>query len=255
MRASSLALIALALLYCRDSFAFDQNGLSEPVGGSAAVDKEALAIAQKHYNDGKVLFNKRKFKEAMIEFRAAYEYIKSPDLLHNLSMCFEYLGDVAQAIDYEDQFFKQKGTELTPRERDETQGRLYRLRQQANPTPTPTPTATVISPTPPANTTTPEPRFKPSPLALSLMAVGAGVLVIGGGCSIGALLTSQKISQGGTYSSSDYDSLFSRGQTLDRVGIAGEVIGGVTAAVGLTLTLVEYRRSKRSKAYSTEHHP
>lgn len=250
MRTLRLTLILLSLLYCRVSLAFDQAGLSEPHGSSGTTDKAGMQAAEKHYLEGKAFFNKQKWREALIEFKAAYEFTKAPDMLHNMSLCEEGLGHIPEALEYEEQFFKLNEKDLQQQEKDQTQGRIARLRGQARPkveTGTGQPAIAPVSSQPPEPLTqVPGKRFRPSSLAIGLMAGGAGLVLVGAGCSIGALITSQKVSEGGTYSANDFDALQSRGRTLDRVGIVGETVGGVAVAVGLTVTIVEYVRARRN---------
>ena len=247
------ALILSTLLLCRSSFAFDQNGLSEPTAAApATLDKETVATAQKHYTAGVTFFKAKKYDKALIEFRATYEYTDDSDLLHNMSLCYENLGDYEQALKFERQFLDQK-KDLTRQETDETRGRILRLSetlQGAKPAPSPAPATSspaLLLVSDSQQPSAPQATFRPSGAALGLMAGGGGLLLAGIGCSIGAYLTGQDLKQNGAYFADEFDALYSRGQTLDRAGIALEVVGGVSAAIGITLTIVEHRRSSMKR--------
>lgn len=91
-------------------------------------------------------------------------------------------------------------------------------------------------------------RSRPPIGALALIAGGAGVLLGGIGCGIGAMMTAKTINDGGTYYASDYQALVNRGQALNGAGIALDVVGGVALAAGTAWALVHRLRHRSESA-------
>ena len=82
------------------------------------------------------LFDAQKYKDALAEFRTAYELAPLPELLFNIARCQEYLEDIAGAIRTYDQFLATVAPSLDKKEVTEegvtfTYGRSYLARDNA----------------------------------------------------------------------------------------------------------------------------
>jgi hypothetical protein len=219
-------------------------------GSAGQAEQQVVDVASRHFSQGVVFFRLGSWTAARVEFEAAYALSKAPDLLHNLSLVAERQGQLAEAVTFEEQFRASKGKELSEQELADVDQRLSELQGQL-PEPPPAgtapPAATSVAAaalllTPPA---APLPRRRPPPLALALIGAGSGLLAVGIGCGISALLTARSVDAGGFYRR-DLPELFSRGQSLDRAGIALDLIGTAALAGGVVFTIVDRLRPARS---------
>lgn len=237
----ALFLIVAGSLLGSPAYARDADGLGDDVASKSSSAQD-LDLAAKHFDDGVRLYREGRYELARVEFEAAYAVSRAPDLLHNLSMVAERQGKLGEAIDLEQRFYDAKRAELTEREADETQGRLVRLRGMLKGGASP---ATATPPmTQPVRQVR---RTSPPGGALALIGGGAGVLLGGIGCGIGALVTAKTINDGGTYYASDYQALVERGQGLNSAAIALDVVGGVALAAG-TIWAIAYRLRHRTES-------
>ena len=243
MRLSGLIVSGALTLIAMPAWAFDLDGLAEPSGTPTTSQAQDLDLAAKHFDDGVRLYREGRYELARVEFEAAYAVSRAPDLLHNLSMVAERQGKLGEAIDLEQRFYDAKRAELTEREADETQGRLVRLRAMLK-------GDASSAPATPAMTQAAHPgrRSRPPAGSIGLITGGAGVLLGGIGCGIGALLTAKTINDGGTYYASDYQAMVDRGRTLNSAAIALDVVGGVALAAGTVWAIVYRVRSPEASA-------
>ena len=235
------------VLACSTAYARDADGLGDELATPKAGSAQDLDLAAKHFDDGVRLYREGRYDLARVEFEAAFAVSRAPDLLHNISMTAERQGKVGEAIDFEQRFYDAKRAELTEREADETQGRLARLRAMLQGgAPSAVPVAAVTQPAQPSK------RNRPPSGAIALIGGGAGVLLGGIGCGIGALLTAKTISDGGNFYPLDYQAQLDRGQALNSAAIALDVVGGVAIAAG-TVWAIAHRLRYRTE--STEVRP
>lgn len=66
----------------------------------------AQQIAREHYAEGKKLYDEGKFKEALVEFTAAYEAKSHPTVLKSIAECQVQIGDIAGAVQTLEKFLK-----------------------------------------------------------------------------------------------------------------------------------------------------
>lgn len=196
--------------------------ISAPSGESGAL----LDAASQHFSLGVDFYRAGNWDAAFLEFETAYRLSQKPDLLHNLSMTAERQGRIEAAIRYEEQFQRSpRDVPLTEREVDEVQGRLSRLRAQL---------ARPAASSRPVEATE---RRTVAPGAIGLLAGGGIGLAVGIGCGVGALATRAEIySPAGIYAE-QFEALANRQATLDRVGIAFDVVGGMALAAGAAWAL------------------
>jgi tetratricopeptide (TPR) repeat protein len=62
--------------------------------------QEPIDMAKTHYASAVAYYGRGQYKEAVREFKAAYNLSKKPDLLYNIAQCWERLGDLARSISY-----------------------------------------------------------------------------------------------------------------------------------------------------------
>jgi hypothetical protein len=223
------------------SWGFDTDGL-QVTAPPPETSPENVQLAAQHFDTAVDLYRHGKYDLARIEFEASYALSRSADLLHNLSQTAEKQHKFDEAIRYEEQFLEAKRAELTQGEIDQTQGRLFRLREQAAgrvvpPEPISAPTEQPSAPT--------ERRKMPAG-AIGLLALGGAGVVVGIGCGAGAYETAQAFNQPLTVT--DANTLTSRGQALDRAGIAFDVLGGMSLAAGLIWAVVDRVRQPSRQA-------
>lgn len=196
---------------------------------------EDLNLAEKHWNDGRELFAQGKYELAKIEFWASYELSHRPDLLHNLSIVAEKLDRIPEAIELEERYLKElpSSDPLPPEERAAIETRLIRLRglvqspQKAAPASLP-----ATSPAP----FTQAPSKAPPRGSIALMGTGGGLLLVGLGCGLGAILTANTINSG--MAGSNRAALIQRGQALNASAIVFDVLGGSLLAGGAIWAIV-----------------
>lgn len=59
-----------------------------------------IDMAKTHYASAVAYYGRGQYKEAVREFKAAYNLSRKPDLLYNIAQCWERLGDLSQSISY-----------------------------------------------------------------------------------------------------------------------------------------------------------
>lgn len=69
-----------------------------------ATAQPELAQARERFEQGEAYFKAGTYDKAIEEYRAAYALVPRPGLLFNIGLCYEHLGDAAQAIDHYDRY-------------------------------------------------------------------------------------------------------------------------------------------------------
>lgn len=214
---------------------------------------EIGAVAERHFDDAAAFYKAGNYEAAKVEFSAAYDLSRHPDLLYNLSLVAERQARYADALALTERFLAEKGSQATQQERDEAGGRIARLRTQLAPAgvtaPGPAPgrvaSASAVAPTTPRTTPATEPEKGRSNWAGPLLlGVGGGLVVGGIGCGAGALAAQSEASSGGPFFAQEYDALLSRGRTLERSAIGLSVVGGVLMASGAGVMIWQRVRGK-----------
>lgn len=93
--------------------------------GAAAQDD----IARIHFDAGQAYYNAGEYEQAITEFNAAYRISPRPLLLYNISMAYERLGDLPNAIENLDRYLREAGDDA--QDRPTMERRLARMRQRA----------------------------------------------------------------------------------------------------------------------------
>lgn len=92
---------------------------------ASAAQSDASAEAQRHFMKARDLYKAGQYREAIVELEAAVKLDPmGKELVYNLGVLHEKLGDIDEAMKY----FRQYATmDLTQEERDKTEGALKRL--------------------------------------------------------------------------------------------------------------------------------
>lgn len=212
--------------------------------GQAAAEEIKAQLAEKlnkaaetHFRSGLDFYRAGEMRPARVEFQAAYELSKLPDLLHNLSMVAQLEGNITDAIALEERYIAEAGANLSEGEADQARGRVVRLRALlAQPTVTANPAPTPPQPTSPTNVH----RDWRRPLGIGLTAGGGAALLASLGVGIGTSLTVARLNSGELTYTEAQDAAM-RATSLRTTAIVLGITGGVLVAAGLPILLVRRR--------------
>jgi tetratricopeptide (TPR) repeat protein len=237
------------------------------IPGQARADEADEELAKRHYKLGATLYHRSEFEGALKQFNLSYKLSKKSALLFNIARCHESLGQHSEAIAAYEEFLKSN-----PRNPENIRIRIRNLRRliekkkKDEPTPSPpdepkapaavtpttdTPTGTT---TPGDETPVPEQRDRPSrPLRLTgWILAGSGVALLGTGVALGLMARSKQSeledanAAGAEYS--DYESTHDQGETFNKAGIAMMVVGGLAAAGGAVLVVLDWRANRERRS-------
>jgi tetratricopeptide (TPR) repeat protein len=232
--------IALVLCCCTTAWATPQKGALPP-----ADDVEA---AKAHFAAGSAYYDQANYADAVKEFNEAYRLSKRTDLLYNIAVCYERLGDLDGAINALRKYLDDK-----PEAPDRVTilsriNNLERRKREVGTRPAPIP---VVQPTEPAPPVVEPPQRRGGKhwyvAGTALMAVGVGFAAI----SLGTGLTAhgihdrlQMVCPNMTCPESERGNV-ERGQAL---GITSDVFFGlgIAAGVGGIVAFVVQSRPVRS---------
>lgn len=181
--------------------------------GSAELEK-----ARRYWESGMIYFDSKDYAKARNDFTLAYELSHLPDFLVNLAQVNAKIGNYQESIRYLESYIQEcPGAPDTPlaRQRIDDLRIEMALKEGAKPPSTPV-------------------RLPPKH-ALALMGAGAGLLAVGGGLGLGALLLGQKVGTAANHRTPfnmDLQSMEKTGQQLQSAAIACGVIGGVSLLSG-----------------------
>lgn len=195
---------------------------------ASPASTEDLELAEKHWKDGQDRYQQGKYELAKIEFWAGYELSHRAEFLFNLSLVSEKLNRIQEAIDLQERYLRER-PKSEPLSQEE-QARLPHLQA-------------LLQPSRPAAPTVQAPLTNSSPMgssppkgSIALMATGGGLLIVGLGCGLGAILTANTINSG--MAGNDRALLIQRGQALNATAITFDVLGGVALAGGAVWAIV-----------------
>ena len=194
--------------------------------------RQEIALAERHHAEATRLYQAGNFAAARVEFQAAYDLSREPDILHNLSLVAEKQGKLDESIALEERFKAERGAEITQGERDGIDGRIARLRQSAT--------------VPVAQSATSSGR-RPPLGSIVLMAGGGALLITGIGCGIGAVVTGNHVRNDGPFPPNEKQALLNQGQALQSTGIAFDVLGGAALIAGVSWAIVDRVRRPASR--------
>jgi len=226
----------LALLWSSPVAALEAAG--------AAAEAEELTLAKQHTQQAFKLYQAGNYGAARVEFQAAYDLTREPEILHNLSMTAERQGQLADAIGFEERYLAAAdAAKATLRDRDEARGRILRLREKLAQSPE-------VEPAKPSPTS--RERSVP-PAAIGLMAGGGILLAVGIGLG-GAALRDRGQLYEGVYAE-EVDALYDRNRALNAAAISLSVLGGAALAGGASWAIVHRRRATRPALAETPRAP
>ncbi|HEY2746932.1 MAG TPA: tetratricopeptide repeat protein [Polyangia bacterium] len=212
-----------------------------PAGAQVSQADEDAAKA--HFLAGSAYYEQANYNDAVREFLEAHRLSKRPDLLYNISVCYERLGRWDDAIASLQQYLTERPN-APDREVIETRIANYQQRRdqeaaRANPLPPP-----VMAPAPSVATpATPQRHFVAGWI---VSAIGAGLLVAALGTGVTAHLTYNDLVMkcGGTVCDGGNQDLrnevsFGRALTISTDTLLA--VGGATLITGAILFIVEAR--------------
>lgn len=182
-------------------------------------------IAAKHLENGGQFFARKQYDLALSEFLACHAISKEPDILHNISLTYEMLGDVVSAIEYEKGFIDGKGSALSSEEKDQAMGRIVRLSQKS------------AVPLAKAN--------KLSKLPIIPIALGAGLLGTSIATGAAAYATAKTLNDGMPRTASEIQGLAGTARAEQAAAIALGTLGSLAVVGGGIWLIIEYRRLNR----------
>jgi tetratricopeptide (TPR) repeat protein len=199
------------------------------------ADEEA---AKAHFLAGEAYYQQANYGDAVKEFNEAHRLSKRPDLLYNISVCYERLGRWDDAIGALQQYLTEKPDAPDRVVIESRIANFQQRRDAARATPPP------VTPPPPA--TQPPPRHRHT-TSIIVGSIGAGVLLGALGTGVTAQLTYNDLNNkcpnmtcnGGDQTLRDERNL---GQAL---AISTDVLialGGATLITGVILFILEARR-------------
>ncbi len=211
------------------------------LAGAPAAAETDDALAKQYYKLGEELYNRADYEGALKQFTQAYQLSKRPALLYNMARCHESLGQHERAIEvYNDYLKSSPDNPAVIQARIANLRRLIEKRKETTPTPTttatPTPTPDPISPTPDRR-----PLRWPGWITL-----GAGGALLVTGLALGLRAKSKESeAEEANQRGEDYlttKSIEDAGRNLSKAAIAISVVGGVAAATGAVLLVLDARR-------------
>jgi len=199
------------------------------------AENDPIKLAESHYEAGRSAYERGAWDVALIEFEAAFQLSREPDLLYNLSKTAEAAGALSESLRYARQYQAAKGTSISAKDADEVRGRIARLEalitsaRSDSTSVQQSPPVTAALEAPISKERTDKARISPGSVALI---VGGSALAVGGvGCLGAAWKTSQEVqAQDLTYQLGA--ELSARGRTLNAAGLALTISGSAVALAG-----------------------
>jgi tetratricopeptide (TPR) repeat protein len=205
--------------------------------GPTQADEDA---AKAHFLAGSAYYEQANYSDAVKEFIEAHRLSKRPDLLYNISVCYERLGRWDDAIASLQQYLTER-PEAPDRAVIESRVANYQQRRDQE-------KARATAPPPPP--TAPPPTVAPAPrrhvASWIVGGIGAGLLRAARGTGVTAHITYNDLFTmcGGTVCGTDQtlrdEASFGRALTISTDVLLG--VGGATLLTGVILFIVEARK-------------
>jgi tetratricopeptide (TPR) repeat protein len=236
MRLALALVAAAALLACR----LASGAWAAPRG--AIPPSDAVEAAKAHFAAGSAYYEQGNWADAAKEFKEAYRLSRRADLLYNISLCEERLGNLEGAIAALRSYL-----DVGPVDRAAIEARIERLeqkRREATTTtrpPEPAPAAVAVSEATTAATATVPPTSARAPRwwlpGTVVGAIGAAALVAALGTGISALRTADELEHFcvDKICPPDQRARVSRGEAL---AISTDVLIGVGVAAVITSAIL-----------------
>lgn len=181
---------------------------------SSAVEKAAAS----HYEQGTKFFEAENFAAARVEFEAAYNLTKQPDLLYNIALSFEREGLAREALAGYRRYLAAKPDEAT-------QQKVAKLAAQLEPS------QAALTSAPPV--TQPAEKKRSGARIASYVLLGAGAAITVVGCALLGVTASQARSiESQPRNSTDLQLALDQRARMESASIALLVIGPLTAVGG-----------------------
>ena len=210
-----------------------------PPGAAPAPNSEALEEARRHFDVALECYSQGRYRDAIAELEAARRLDPAgKDLVYNLALVHEKLGELEQALDYLRRFLEM---ETDPEERARAEATITRLEGALG-------EGYAVAPeAPPSAPLAPVPAPLPAPGRLDAWVWGSGAVAISA-LIVGAVLGVRALAQRpgpdeGTGGSRSVDDVRSDAQQAHRSAVAADVAFGVAAVSGAAATLLYFGRS------------
>lgn len=208
---------------------------------AAQVPQADEDAAKAHFLAGSAYYEQANYTDAVKEFIEAHRLSKRPDLLYNISVCYERLGHWDDAIASLQQYLTER-PEAPDRAVIESRIKSYEQRRDQEAAAR---AAVAQPPVPPPPTVTPPPPRR-HVASWIVGGIGAGLLVAALGTGVTAHLTYNDLTTkcGGTVCPGDQmlrdEASFGRALTISTDVLLAA--GAATLATGIILFIVEARR-------------
>jgi tetratricopeptide (TPR) repeat protein len=200
--------------------------------------------ARKHYDHAKALYKQGSYREAIIELENALKFDPSgKELVYNLAVLHEKLGDIDEALTY---FQRYSTMDLTQDERDKTEAAIKRLEGAKREVVGENPKPPVVVQPPPQ----PPPPAPPAPVhgKIDALTIGAAALTIGGFAfgTVFALKAESEKPPAGFVTGKDgtFGTLQDRATTAHNEAVVADVGFGIGAAAAVGTILLYALRTR-----------
>ena len=226
-----------------------------------SADEAKLERARRLYKDGRVAYDRGRYDEAAEKFKLAYDLAGDPNLLFNLALVYDRLGDLERSLEYMRRYRNVAPDEEHQALDSRIAGLEARISDRASDPKDPPPVDPKDPPDDPLDPVPTDPPVDDPPddepdfkvfngLAIGLT-VTAGLLLAAGAGLGGASLARTRAAnegcediEGGTYCMTDVEGDVDASRNL---AIGSDVTLGIGAAVGIAAIVVIALRAKKKK--------
>jgi tetratricopeptide (TPR) repeat protein len=248
-----MAVVAAAIFaYASPARAQDQPPAPAPPAATATAPTQADEDAAKaHFLAGSAYYEQADYNDAVKEFNEAHRLSRRPDLLYNISVCYERLGRWDDAIASLKQYLTEK-PDAPDRAVIESRIANYEQRRQQEQARVAAQAQPVVTP-PPATPPTTNTRHVASWI---VGGIGAGLLVAALGTGVTAQLTYNDLQTkcGGKICNGNDQTLVNEQSFGRALTISTDVLlaaGGATLVTGVILFIVEWKKGRAARAERT----
>lgn len=223
------ALIVLVVLMTAGTAQAQASDTPPKASAEAGTQSDPRQVAQKHHEDGIKFFQEGRFDLARIEFLAAFELTKEPDLLYNAAVCYERMGQKEKHAELLETYVRLNPSDATAKEK------LAKLQAELRPSAPPLPAAQPPQQTDP--TPAPKPRLSLR-RKVGIAVLSAGALALVGSLASGLVTDSARQELlSGSLTLSQARERAQSAETTRGASIGLGVVGGLAAGVGVALIL------------------
>lgn len=211
------------------------------LGARPAAAQNDDALAKQYYKLGEELYNRADYEGALKQFSQSYQLSKRPALLYNMARCHESLGQHEKAIEIYGEYLKANpDNPAMIQARIDNLKRLIEKKRKESTPPPPGPTPTP-EPAPVAPADGSRPLRWPGWITLG---AGGALLVTGLALGLRAKVKEGEVEEANQKGTEylEVKSAEDAGRTLAKASIALSIVGGVAAATGAVLLILDARR-------------